>query len=117
MDIMLERILSLLPKKADGSLVHGARTSFAKSIGAPSNIFAEWIAGRNNSYRNYLYQISAKYNVSVEWLRGETDETEQKKIASPKGSEFLEKYSHLTPQNQALIDQMLDQLSKAQSVE
>ena len=78
MDIMLERILSLLPKKADGSLVHGARTSFAKSIGAPSNIFAEWIAGRNNSYRNYLYQISAKYNVSVEWLRGETDEKEQK---------------------------------------
>lgn len=74
MDIVLERILTLLPKKPDGTLVHGARTAFAKSIGAPSNIFAEWIAGRNNSYKNYLYQIAAKYNVSVDWLKGETDE-------------------------------------------
>lgn len=101
MDIMLERILSLLPKKADGSLVHGARTSFAKSIGAPSNIFAEWIAGRNNSYRNYLYQISAKYNVSVEWLRGETNEK------SPVG----------TKADEANVDYLLSKMSLSELAE
>ena len=61
--------------------------------------------------------IATYFGVTVDYLLGNEAETEQKKIASPKGSEFLEKYSHLTPQNQALIDQMLDQLSKAQSVE
>lgn len=86
MDITLERILSLLPKKPDGSLAHGARTAFAKSIGAPSNIFAEWIAGRNGSYKNYLYQIADKYNVSVEWLKGESDQKE--KSPTPNGVEL-----------------------------
>ncbi len=100
MDVMLERIISLLPTKPDGSLVHGARTTFAKSIGAPSNIFAEWIAGRNNSYRNYLYQIAAKYGVSVEWLKGETDE----KSPAPEGAELSEETMEL----------ILKQLSPAQ---
>lgn len=114
MDILLERMLSLIPRKPDGKYVHGAKKVFCENIGAPTNIISEWETGKTKSYRNYVHAAAMAYNVSVEWLRGET---EQKKIASPKGSEFLEKYSLLTPQNQALIDQMLDQLSKAQSVE
>lgn len=101
MDIVLERILTLLPKKPDGTLVHGARTAFAKSIGAPSNIFAEWIAGRNNSYKNYLYQIAAIHNVSVEWLKGETNE----KSPAPEGAEPMS------------VDELLDRLSQAELVE
>lgn len=86
MDKTLERILSLLPTKPDGSLKHGARTEFAKSIGAPSNIFAEWISGRNGSYKNYLYQIAEQYNVSVDWLKGESDQKE--KSSTPEGAEL-----------------------------
>lgn len=77
MEVMLERVLSLIPKKPDGKFVHGAKRDFSKNIGAPENIVSDWISGRSSSYKNYAYQISAKYGVSVEWLRGETDEKEK----------------------------------------
>ena len=75
MDIILERILSLIPKKGDGSFVHGGKAAFAKSIGYDSgDIVSMWIKGSSNSYLKKLHEIAAKYDVSVEWLRGETDE-------------------------------------------
>lgn len=75
MDITLKRILSLIPKKPDGKYVHGAKKEFAQSIGLENgNLVVDWEKGRTSSYKNYLYEIAAKYNVSVEWLKGETDE-------------------------------------------
>lgn len=75
MDITLERILSLIPKKPDGNFVHGAKKDFAVEIGFKSGeIVSDWIAGRSQSYKSYLYPIAIKYDVSVEWLKGETDE-------------------------------------------
>ena len=75
MDKTLERILSLIPKKEDGSFVHGSKAAFARSIGYDSGeIVSMWIKGSSNSYIKKLHEISAKYGVSVEWLRGETDE-------------------------------------------
>ena len=89
MDITLERILSLLPRKPDGKLVHGAKKAFAESIGLKGgNLISDWEAGRVTSYRNYLYEISDKYNVSVEWLKGETDIKE--KAAPAIGDDFTE---------------------------
>lgn len=81
MDITLERILSLIPRKPDGKYVHGSRKEFAQSIGLESgNLIADWENGRNKSYKNYLYEIAAKYDVSVEWLKGETDEKKPAQI-------------------------------------
>ena len=75
MDKQLERVLSLIPRKPDGTFVHGAKASFAKSIGYnDGHIVAMWMNGTSNSYMKKLHEISAKYGVSVEWLRGETDE-------------------------------------------
>ena len=75
MDKTLNRILSLIPKKPDGKYVHGAKKEFADNIGLNhSQIITDWESGRNASYKNYLYAIAAKYDVSVEWLKGETDE-------------------------------------------
>lgn len=75
MNITLERILSLIPKKPDGGFVHGAKVEFAKSIGySDGHIVAMWENGSSNSYLKKLHEIAAKYNVSVAWLRGETDE-------------------------------------------
>ena len=74
MDIVLERILSLLPHKEDGKLVHGAKKDFADKLGIDKNIITQWTRGANKSYNNYLYQIADVYNVSVEWLKGETDD-------------------------------------------
>lgn len=74
MDIILERVLSLIPKKENGDFKHGALAGFARSIGfKDGHIISDWIAGNSESYKNYLYQIAAIHNVSVEWLKGESD--------------------------------------------
>ena len=74
MDTTLERILSLLPHKPDGSLVHGAKKLFCEKVGLAPNTVTEWIAGRSQSYYRYLYQIAEAFGVSVVWLKGETSE-------------------------------------------
>ena len=75
MDITLKRILSLIPKKPDGKYVHGAKKAFANSLGySEGNIVSMWESGNSDSYKTKLHEISAKYDVSVEWLKGETDE-------------------------------------------
>ena len=75
MDVTLERILSLIPKKPNGKYVHGAKADFARSIGyTEGGIVSMWESGASTSYQEKLYEIAAKYHVSVEWLRGETDD-------------------------------------------
>lgn len=74
MDIVLERILSLLPHKEDGKLVHGAKKDFADKLGIDNNVITQWTRGTSKSYTGYLYQIADVYNISVEWLKGETDD-------------------------------------------
>lgn len=86
MDIMLERILSLVPRKADGDFVHGSLKDFAESIGLKSgNVIADWVSGRSKSYKKKLHEISDKYNVSVEWLEGKTDQKEKAAAVSSDG--------------------------------
>lgn len=109
MDILLERILSLIPRKENGDYVHGAIKQFAESIGVKNgNLVSDWIAGRSVSYRRYVYVISAKYNVSVEWLCGETDIKE--KAATQEGNgysdtvrEIIDLVSPLTEDQQKWI--------------
>lgn len=116
MDIMLERILSLIPKKENGDFKHGAKKEFAIGIGFKSGeIVSDWISGRSKSYEGYLYQISALHNVSVEWLRGGTDDpTPPEKKESPPHSGEPPKYRQLTPENRAMIDDLIEKLLKSQ---
>lgn len=75
MDIVLERILMLIPKKENGDFKHGALKEFANSIGLKSgNLISDWVKGRSKSYENYVYQIATIHNVSIEWLMGETND-------------------------------------------
>ena len=109
LDISLERILSLIPKKPDGKFQHGELKKFANSIGLKSgNLISDWMNGRSASYENYIYEISEKYNVSVEWLKGETDIKE--KPAPTNGSEFLEKFGKLPPEKQQLVMELIEGL-------
>lgn len=103
---MLERMLSLIPKKENGKYVHGAKKEFCEAIGAPTNIVSEWEAGKTKSFRNYLYVVSAKYNVSVEWLKGETDEKnppvpEDERILD---EELISRLVSLTPEEMQKVD-------------
>ena len=43
-------------------------------------VFAAWKAGRNKSYLKYLHAIADFLNVSVEYLKGETDQKEKPPI-------------------------------------
>lgn len=109
MDITLERILSLIPRKENGKFVHGEVKAFADRIGLRHpQIVSDWIGDRNKSYTKYLYQISDKYNVSVEWLKGETDIKE--KPAPTNESEFLEKFGKLPPEKQQLVMELIEGL-------
>ena len=114
MDIVLERILSLIPKKPDGKYVHGAKRQFARSIGYDGgDIVSMWINGSSKSYMGKLHEIAAVHHVSVEWLKGETD------IKNPDPQEGAGKlpkgYDDLTPKNKAFVDAMIAQLLASQS--
>lgn len=80
MDIVLERVLSLIPKGKNGKYAHGEKVKFAKSIGYnDGSIVSMWENGTSVSYTKKLHQIADIYNVSVEWLKGETDDPGIKK--------------------------------------
>ena len=92
MDVVLERILSLLPCGENGKIVRGAKKDFAQSIGYDSgDIVSMWIKGTSISYKNKLHEIAAKYHVSVEWLQGKTEDKSIKETPDPK----IEGYSEL----------------------
>lgn len=107
MDIMLERILSLIPRKENGDFQHGALKAFANSIGLKSgNLVSDWLKGRSESYKNYIYEVSAKYGVSVAWLKGETDEKnppvpeDERKL----NEELISRLVSLTPEEMQKVD-------------
>lgn len=86
MDIVLERILSLIPKDPDGKYVHGAKTKFAKKIGYNDGaIVAMWENGSSISYNKKLYQIADQYHVSVKWLQGKTEDKSIKEAPATEG--------------------------------
>lgn len=92
MGIIGERVFSLIPKKPDGKYKHGAKADFARSLGFKSGaIVSDWESGKSDSYKNYLSQISALYNVSVEWLQGKTEDKSIKETPDPE----IEGYSEL----------------------
>lgn len=85
MDVVLERILSLLPCGENGKIMRGAKKDFAQSIGYDSgDIVSMWIKGTSFSYKNKLHEIAAKYHVSVEWLQGKTEDKSIKETPNPK---------------------------------
>ena len=108
MDITLERILSLIPRTPDGKHVHDARKQFAQSIGLESgNLIADWEKGRNKSYHKYIYEIAAKYNVSVEWLKGESEMKKTSIVMMNKSSTLFADLEYMSK------DEILDLISRA----
>nr|DAV43470.1 MAG TPA: ESX-1 secretion-associated regulator [Caudoviricetes sp.] len=125
MDIVLERILSLIPKGPDGKYVHGAKTKFAKKIGYNDGaIVAMWENGSSISYNKKLYQIAEEYNVSVEWLQGKTEDKSIKETPDPKiegvsaeAQEILDYIRGATPAELAEVCRYIGYLKSKRSTE
>lgn len=125
MDIVLERILSLIPKGPDGKYVHGAKTKFAKKIGYNDGaIVAMWENGSSISYNKKLYQIAEEYNVSVEWLQGKTEDKSIKETPDPKiegvnaeAQEILDYIRGATPAELAEVCRYIGYLKSKRSME
>ena len=91
MSIMQERVLSLIPRKPDGKYLHGAKADFTWELGFKSGaIVSDWESGKSDSYKSYLYQISALHGVSVEYLRGETDDPGIKEAPATEGEGYTD---------------------------
>ena len=115
LDVSLQRILSLLPTKPDGKIVRGAKKDFAINIGYESgDIVSQWIKGESTSYKNKLHEIASKYDVSVEWLKGETDIKKETAAPDSLTQEILDKLALLTPQNREIALAQLDFLISRQ---
>lgn len=83
MNITLDRILSLIPRKENGDYVHGAKKKFALSIGYDDGqIISMWENGASKSYMKKIHEIAAVYNVDPDWLLGKTDKKEKPTIVS-----------------------------------
>ena len=118
---MQERVLSLIPRKPDGKYVHGAKADFARMLGFKSGaIVSDWESGKSDSYKNYLFQISALKGVSVEWLKGETDDPGIKKAPESAKKEpapldeLLPGYARLTEENKRKAQEYIALLLNAQ---
>ena len=110
MDTTLKRILTLIPQNENGRFVRGAAAEFADKIGIAHNLPAEWKSGRNKSYMTKLYEISNAYDVSVDWLLGNSDE--KKKPTTETGDGLDAKRRRALNLIEAMNDEQLDALLK-----
>ncbi len=83
MDITLERIIKEL------KLQNKKQIDLTNFLGVTHNNFGNWKTGRNTSYLKYIHAIAQYLDVSVEYLKGETD---IKKPPTENGERFDEIY-------------------------
>lgn len=116
-DLTLERIISLFPASENGKPIRGSSKELTDSLGIPRSTVADWKSGKSKSYRRYLHEIAEIYNVSVEWLRGETDEKTPQELLfgnsktplvyvdeEALNAELISRLISLTPEEQKQVD-------------
>ena len=101
MDITLERIIKEL------KIQNKLQQDLTNYLGINYSSFGNWKAGRNKSYLKYLHAIADFLDVSVEYLKGETDE--KKKPSADNGEE-------LTNEKRLLLA-LFDQIPKEKQAE
>lgn len=67
MDDVLERILDCIGPK------HGSIKELADYLEVTPNVITNWKNGNSHSYRKYLKEIAAYFNVSVDYLLGKEE--------------------------------------------
>lgn len=67
MDSIMKRIVDELAQQ------NKKQSDLAVFIGVTANVITDWKSGRIKSYTKYIHGIAKFLNVSVEYLKGETD--------------------------------------------
>lgn len=85
MNIILERTLSELRAQ------NKTQSALAEYLGVTVNVITDWKGGRMHSYTKYAHAIASFLDVSVEYLRGETNQKEKPLVNQDKElNEYLE---------------------------
>ena len=95
-----------------------------RDLNLPRSTIYDWNNGRSKSYKKYLPEIAAYFDVSTDYLLGNTDiknkpaATEDdellKLLDNPINREIFDKMSKLTPENFDLIRAQIDFLTSRQ---
>lgn len=97
-----DRVLSLIGDS------YGSAQALLCALGVKSkNIVSEWRAGRSKSYMRYIPQIAAFYNVSADWILGNSDEKNPTKEKQPTVSDELFSPKNLTENKERAIQFLL----------
>lgn len=81
MDITIQRILDELHSQDKKKI------DLTNYLGLVSSAFGNWQSGRNQSYKKYLHAIADFLGVSVEYLRGETDQKKKPSANNDEGQQ------------------------------
>ena len=111
MDKTLERIIYEL------KLQRKKKIDLTNHLGMVSSAFGNWIAGRNKSYLKYVHAIAAYLDVSVEYLKGETDVKKSIPANQKDIEDFLSSYSVLSSANKKIVSNLIDSLLENQNKE
>lgn len=100
MDIILNRIIDEMKAQRKKQF---ELTDF---LGLNHNTFGNWKSGLNSSYKKYLHAIANFLGVSVEYLKGETED-KTPPAQNSEGSlddELIRRLCLLTPEEQRRVD-------------
>jgi transcriptional regulator with XRE-family HTH domain len=97
MDAILERILNELKKQGK------RQYELTDYLNLNHNSFGNWKSGLNKSYLKYLYQIAEFLGVSVEYIKGETDEKNTASEETETDQKFLKMLKSMTPEEKDLF--------------
>lgn len=92
-----------------------------RKIGIKPKKISDWNAGRTKSYEKYIFQIASYFNVSTDYLLGKTDDPApagQKEQPTPVPESrplYTPEYDLLSPEDRALVDNMIRSLAKKKS--
>ena len=109
MNIYMERIRPLFEQsgKTDKQI--------EEELGLPKGVIYKWGTGKYKSYKTYLPQIAAYFNVSTDYLLGTSDDPapagEQKKEPATESldlddelnAEFIKLWKRLTPEERVIL--------------
>ena len=114
MDITINRIVSELKEQKK------KQTDLAEFIGVTGNVITDWKSGRIKSYTKYIHGIAEFLGVSVEYLKGETEQKQKPSVHKDEGQNpntvriagrdgsFVER--QLTDDQLDLLQRMIEQM-------